>query len=311
MPWPRWAREPVVEEEGRAGLPGLLLAAHHQLAHLGRAAPVDAAQLVAAAVLAHGDVLGRAGGERAWPVVSRAGPRAAQRDLGQRHRAGRDRQRDRGVEGAAELDQPEGVADAHAHRSDLELAAHVGAHLVGRVAAPPLTDAVEHEAGAGAEHVGHVVLEQQRTAGRLALVGERQVEPGRLAGDDDLRRERAHQREPVAAAAQHVRRHQRQRQHQHADAGEGVLAEEDGADDGRDARGEERPPADGQAGQRLTHASPHAPGLITGPSGTGTVATMPSRMAPVLRPLIDASTLGSRRWASTWRARTRRSSGST
>ena len=33
MPWPRWALEPVVEEERRARLPRLLLAAHHQLAH--------------------------------------------------------------------------------------------------------------------------------------------------------------------------------------------------------------------------------------------------------------------------------------
>ena len=110
------------------------------------------------------------------------GPGAAQRDLGERHGAGGDGQRDRGVEGAAELDEAERVADPHAHRPDLELAADVGADLVGRVAAPALADAVEHEPRPGAEHVRDVVLEQQRAAGRLALVGERQVEPRRLPG---------------------------------------------------------------------------------------------------------------------------------
>ena len=72
--------QPVVEEEGRARLPGLLLAAHHQLADARRAAPVHPAQVVAAAVLADGDVLGAAGGERPRPVVAGAGPGAAERD---------------------------------------------------------------------------------------------------------------------------------------------------------------------------------------------------------------------------------------
>ena len=82
MPWPRWAREPVVEEERGPRLPGLLLAAHHQLADPGRAAPVHPAQVVAAAVLADGDVLGAAGREGARPVVAGAGPGAAERDRG-------------------------------------------------------------------------------------------------------------------------------------------------------------------------------------------------------------------------------------
>ena len=80
MPWPRWATHPVVEEQRRPRLPRLLLAAHHQLADPGRAAPVHPAQVVAAAVLAHGDVLGAAGGEGARPVVAGPGPGAAERD---------------------------------------------------------------------------------------------------------------------------------------------------------------------------------------------------------------------------------------
>ena len=47
---------------------------------LGRAAPVHPAQVVAPAVLADGDVLGAAGGERARPVVAGPGPGAAERD---------------------------------------------------------------------------------------------------------------------------------------------------------------------------------------------------------------------------------------
>ena len=58
-----------------------------------RAAPVHPAQVVAAAVLAHGDVLGAAGGEGPRPVVARAGPGAAERDLRQRDGARGDRQR--------------------------------------------------------------------------------------------------------------------------------------------------------------------------------------------------------------------------
>ena len=76
----------VVEEERRPGLPGLLLAAHHQLADPRRAAPVHPAQVVAAAVLADRDVLGAAGRERARPVVAGAGPGAAERDLGEQRR---------------------------------------------------------------------------------------------------------------------------------------------------------------------------------------------------------------------------------
>ncbi len=48
--------------------------------------PVHAAQVVALAVVAHGDVLGRAHREGARPVVARAGPAAAERDRRQRRR---------------------------------------------------------------------------------------------------------------------------------------------------------------------------------------------------------------------------------
>ena len=68
------------------------------------------------------------------------------------------------LEGAAELDQAERVADPHRHRADLEPAAHVGADLVGHVPAPAVADALEHEPRPGAEHVGDVVLEQQHAA---------------------------------------------------------------------------------------------------------------------------------------------------
>jgi hypothetical protein len=115
----------VVEEDGRARLPGLLLAPHHQLAHAGRAAPVDATEVVATAVLADRDVLGASGRERSGPVVAGPGPRAAQRDARQRDRARRDREPGGGVEGAPELDEPERVGHPHRHRPDVELAAQL------------------------------------------------------------------------------------------------------------------------------------------------------------------------------------------
>ena len=139
---------------------------------------------------------------------------------GQRHGAGGHGERDRGAERAAELDQAEGVADPHGHRADLEAPADVGAHLVGHVPAPALADPVQHEARPGAEHVGDVVLEQQHAAGGAALVGEGEVDPGRLPGRDQLRVDGAHQRQPVAAAGEQRRGHQREGQDQHPDPGE-------------------------------------------------------------------------------------------
>ena len=80
MPWPRWAPARLSRNSVAARLPGLLLAAHHQLADARGAAPVHPPQVVAAAVLADRDVLGAAGREGARPVVAGAGPGAAERD---------------------------------------------------------------------------------------------------------------------------------------------------------------------------------------------------------------------------------------
>ena len=160
------------------------------------------------------------------------------------------------AEGAAELHQPERIADPHAHRPDLEAAADVGAHLVDRVPAPAVPDPVEHEARPGAEHVGDVVLQHQHAARRTALVGHREVDRRRLPGGHGLRADAAHQRQPVAAAAERGRGDQRQRGDQDADPGQRRLPQQDRAHDGRDARSEERPSADGQRRQGLTHGSP-------------------------------------------------------
>ena len=54
-----------------------------------------------------------------------------------------------------------------------------------------------------------------------------------------------------------------------------------------------------------------APALDYEPAGTGTLATIASRIAEVERPLMEASTLGSSRCASTGRASPCTSSGST
>ncbi len=106
-----------------------------------------------------------------------------------------------------------------------------------------------------------------------------------------------------------------QRGHEHADAGQGVLAQDHGADDRADAGGQEGAPPHRQPGQCLTHVGPPVlvarPAQAEAPSGTGTVAMIPSRIAVVLRPVIAASTLGSSRCASTGRARSWTSSGST
>ena len=221
---------------------------------------------------------------------------------GKRHGAWRDGEGRGAVEGTAELDQTERVADPHGHRADLEAAADVGAHLVDRVPAPAVPDPVEHEARPGAEHVGDVVLEHQHAARRTALVGQREVHRRRLARGHGLRPDAAHQRQPVAAAAEGGRGDQRQGGDQDADPGQRRLAQQDRADDGGDAR-QRGMPVRGRSAQTGPHARV--------PSGTGTAAMMLSRMLAVVRPPIAASTLGSRRWVSTDGASPWTSSGST
>ncbi len=244
---------PVVEDQGRPRLPGLLLAADHQLAELGRAAPVDATQVVTLAVLAHRDVLSAAGREGPGTVVAGPGPGAAERDLGERHGPRRDGQRDRRTERATELDQTERVTDPHRHRPDLEAATHVGAHLVGHRVPPALADALEDEPRPGAEHVGHLVLEQQYAVGRHAVVGQRQRDPGGLSGRDQLRGHGADQGDPVAVAGDHHDGEHGQGQQQHADARQRRLVEQHRAHDRRDAGSDERPSANGQASQCFSH----------------------------------------------------------
>ena len=75
---PPVAAQPVVEEHRRAGLPGLLLAADHQVTHPRGAAPVHAAQLVPAPVLPNADVLGGAGGERLRRLAGGQPPEAVE-----------------------------------------------------------------------------------------------------------------------------------------------------------------------------------------------------------------------------------------
>ena len=214
MPWPRWATQPVVEEERGPRLPGLLLAAHHQLTDRGRAAPVHAAQVVAAAVLADGDVLGAADREGPRPVVAGAGPGAAERDRGQRDGARGDGQRDGGPERAAELDQAERVADPHRHRADLEAAAHVGADLVGHLRGASRGRCPRARSAAGCRaRRGRGPRAAATPLGVRPSLVEGQADPGRLAGGDQLRGDGADQREPVAAAADDSDGDQRQREH--------------------------------------------------------------------------------------------------
>ena len=243
----------VVEEDGRARLPGLLLAAHHQLADAGRAAPVDAPQVVAAPVLADRDVLRAAGREGAGTVVARTGPRATERDARQGGRARCDGESRRGVERPAELDEAERVGHPHRHRADLELSAQLRAHLVGRVAAPPVPEALQDEARAGAEDVGESLLQQQHARGRARLVGDGELDGRGLPGDDELGRDRADEREAVARPSDPPGGEQWQHRDQHADAYDRGVPDHDRGHDGRDAGREERPSADGQSSECLTH----------------------------------------------------------
>ena len=233
--------------------------------------PVHPAQVVAAAVVAHGDVLGAADGERARPVVAacrcHAPPsvdrRAARRPRGDHERGG-------AAEGPADLDQAEGVADPDGHRAHGEAAPHVGAHLVGHLAPPARARCPRARSAAGCP--------ARRgpgppAAGRRWACGpgwQRELDPGRLPGRDHAAGATvARQRQPVAAAARRPAAvTSGSSEHQHADPGQRRLAQQHRADERGDPGGQEGPPAQGQPAQGLTHA---APGRASRwPVGTGT-----------------------------------------
>ena len=173
--------------------------------------------------------------------------------LGRVHRARGDGEPGGGVEGAAELDEAERVGHPHRHRTDLELSAQLRAHLVRRVPAPAVAESLEHEARSGAQDVGESLLEQQHAGGRARLVGDRELDGRRLPGDDELRRDRADEGEAVARPPDPPGGEQRKRGDQHADAHDRGVPDDDRGDDRRDAGSEERPSADGQCSECLTH----------------------------------------------------------
>ena len=177
-------RESVVEEERGPRLPRLLLAAHHQLAGVRAAAPVHAAQVVTAAVLADRDVLGAAAGERARPVVAGAGPGAGERDRRQRAPAGVTTSGTVVLERAVQLDQAERVADA-GPSSDRPRTAR------GRRSAPGTSTCASPAAGRSVDHEPRPGAERRTGSGPRAAAARSASGPrwsaraatrGRLAG---------------------------------------------------------------------------------------------------------------------------------
>jgi hypothetical protein len=270
------------------------------------APPVHPAQVVASVVLADRDVLGTAAGEVAGPVVPGAGPRAEQRDRRERDHLGRDHEGGGRGEGAVHAHQAERVVGADRHRAERVPAAHVAAHDVGHGAVPVRVHLVDHEPRAYAEGVGHLLLEQQQPGRGPSLVAQREPHRRSLTDRDPCRRHRPGQSEPVPSPGREPGSEDGQHHEQHPHPGQVVHVEDERAEDGGRARGDERAAPRRQRAHDLPHQE------VRGPSeGIGTASMTDLRTEPASFPAITASTVGSSRCASTGIASTRRSSGTT
>ena len=90
---------------------------------------MDPAQLVAQPVVAHGDVLCTAAGERTGPVLAGAGPAAAHRDRRQLDDTWRDDEAGGRGERASQPHEPERVRQPDSDRPELIATAPVGVQL--------------------------------------------------------------------------------------------------------------------------------------------------------------------------------------
>src|SRR5262249_47317961 len=125
---------PGVQDDDRAVLPALLLAAHHQLAVPGCRPPVHPAELVAVPVRTGDDIVLPGSGCHPRPAIAVVRPAAGRRRRGQRHDLRGDGEGVPGREVRGQLDEAEYVSDPDPQRADDELASQVRTERVADLA---------------------------------------------------------------------------------------------------------------------------------------------------------------------------------
>ena len=185
-------------------LPGLLLAAHHQLAVPRGGPPVDPPQVVALAVLPWRDVVLARRGHRTRPRLAAARPLAAERGRAAGARPAGSPSERVGGERAGQLDQAERVGQPYRQRADRVAAAHVGADPVADLRCPrgSTRSSTNRAAAPSGKGPGPPPAAGRSAAGRRSPGAARRAPHGRPAPG---RVEAARAGEPVAGPADETR----------------------------------------------------------------------------------------------------------
>ena len=239
---------PPVEQHGDAAAPRPLLEPDHQLVVAGRAAPVHAPQLVAAAVGPHEHVRAALTGARRARAVGPVARAERVRDPVQRHGPGQHQQPFRARDRAGELGQAERVRAVRDERADPVHAPADRAQGVvhGRVHAPRARRDQEPRWGRGPHGVRRGVDQLQRTDRRPS--GDLQRDRRRCADGEPVRRERPlHAHRPPGGQGEQ-QREQGEYGGEGADPQQVALLERDRARGGGDPGGEQAAAAGAQDG---------------------------------------------------------------
>ena len=150
-----------VEQNRRSGPPGVLLAAHHQLARPCGRLPVHASQLVAVAILPRDHVVFPGRSHGASSRLAQSGPVTSERDGRKGNLCGHDGQGVGRGESSCRAAKAEGVDQLYGHRADDIAATQVAAQLVADISATTGLEAIHDKALGAAKLPRHLVLDQE------------------------------------------------------------------------------------------------------------------------------------------------------
>ena len=249
------ARARVHEDDGATPGRSILLA-HHQLGPMGCGRPVDAAQVIAVAVVADGHIVLAVQGDHVGDGALRAdtvpagSPTTEDLDAGQHQNVGGAGQR------CGDGGQAERVPHAQRQRPDPVATADVGADLVVHLADLAGFHRWQDKAWSVAEQVIHTFLGKLQQGAPSRGVLEDDLDAGGLVDDEPGRVNGASDHDTVAPAPGGQAGQQRQCGQEHSDAGDIGEPEQEAADQQGQAGGHEGTAA---CGEYVSDAG-HCPG---------------------------------------------------
>ena len=230
-----------VEHDHGTPLRRAVLLTHHELAGAGGGGPVDAAQVVAVAVLAHGLVVLAVQGHHVRDRPLRPHAAAERAARGEGHDLRQDDDLGVAAHGGGAQGEAERVADAHAERADAVHPAGVRAHGVLHLLHVTGAERGQHEPWAVAQGVVDGLLGHDDRRGCRLDVADAHGDHRSLVDGDAGRRGGAHDVEVQAVPPHQHEGDDGEGQQQDAHPGHVVLAEQDAGGDEHDpAAGERR-----------------------------------------------------------------------